>query len=292
MIGAIGSFTVGEHVRAVQLRDDERRLDDRVGDADVRRTRSAPRAPASRTTARGPRTPTSTQLQGALRGGLRELSGLDGRDPGQDRGQRLARHQEARALHAPAAARRELDRCRSAGDQHGQPVRRGRADVLRQETDSSGTATKCWYPAGVATAACTYNADTLSTFTSTFTDAGLWLSLGAGPVRAATRYFKIGVQMPIAATHGSPGANRVLRADVAHHELTVFPRTRTGNHGATERPTRARRPPRPRPVARTRRYGSSAGSSGRCNRRDLLGLLALTVGPRFLPYQALVVRSG
>jgi predicted ribosomally synthesized peptide with SipW-like signal peptide len=72
-----------------------------------------------------------------------------------------------------------------------------------QETDQSGVATKCWYPAA-AGVTCT-TASLLSTFKTNYTSTIASLALGAGPAHGAARYFEIGMQIPSTATNTLQG---------------------------------------------------------------------------------------
>jgi hypothetical protein len=73
-----------------------------------------------------------------------------------------------------------------------------------QETNSGGTDTTCWYPTQ-GPGSCAFAADTLSNFVGNFFMLPLALSLGAGPVHGATRYFRIGVELPIGASNTLQG---------------------------------------------------------------------------------------
>lgn len=86
----------------------------------------------------------------------------------------------------------------------------GGAQFYLQETDSSGTPTKCWYPSGTTT--CAFAADTLANF-SGWSTASNALSLGSGPKALQTRYFVLGFQL--AAT-----ADNTLQGEAAVFSLT------------------------------------------------------------------------
>jgi hypothetical protein len=66
-------------------------------------------------------------------------------------------------------------------------------ELYVQETNSSWTATKCWYPSG--TTACALSASTLFGFKATYSSSGGALSLGAGPAALGSRYFIVGLEL-------------------------------------------------------------------------------------------------
>jgi predicted ribosomally synthesized peptide with SipW-like signal peptide len=72
-----------------------------------------------------------------------------------------------------------------------------------QETDSGGTATKCWYPSA-AGITCTATS-TLSTFKTNYHSTIASLDLGPGPAHGTARYFEIGMQIPSNATNSLQG---------------------------------------------------------------------------------------
>ena len=72
-----------------------------------------------------------------------------------------------------------------------------------QETNASGTPTTCWFPSGTTT--CNLTNNTLFAFANTYKSAGNLLSLGAGPVNGASRYFVIGVELPATASNSLQG---------------------------------------------------------------------------------------
>lgn len=86
----------------------------------------------------------------------------------------------------------------------GNPCATGGAQFYVQETDALGNATFCWYPDNAA-GACTFQADSLSTFAVNGNTVAAALDLGAGPVHGTTRYFKIGMQLPAAASNTLQG---------------------------------------------------------------------------------------
>ena len=94
----------------------------------------------------------------------------------------------------------------------GNPCAAGGLQMYVQETDSVGTATKCWYPL-VAAGACSWFGDTLSLFVGNYATLTSALALGSGPVHGATRYFKLGVELPI-------GASNTLQGRSATFDLT------------------------------------------------------------------------
>lgn len=73
--------------------------------------------------------------------------------------------------------------CAASGDQ-----------LYIQETNSSGTATACWYPTTGTT--CAFSASTLYVFSANYNSSPSALDLGAGPTHSQTRYFVIGLQVP------------------------------------------------------------------------------------------------
>jgi hypothetical protein len=86
----------------------------------------------------------------------------------------------------------------------GDPCGTGGLMLYLQETNSGGTDTTCWYPTQ-GPGSCAFAADTLSNFVGNFFMLPLALSLGAGPVHGATRYFRIGVELPIGASNTLQG---------------------------------------------------------------------------------------
>lgn len=90
-----------------------------------------------------------------------------------------------------------------SGAGSGNPCLTGGAQLSIQETNASGTATKCWYPTTATT--CTFSGTSdLGAFTSHQTSATA-LDLGAGPTATGTRYFQIGVQLPSTAANALQG---------------------------------------------------------------------------------------
>lgn len=86
----------------------------------------------------------------------------------------------------------------------GDPCAVGGAQFYIQETDSLGTNTFCWYPDDAA-GACSFLADSLSTFAVNGNSVAAALDLGAGPAHGQTRYFKIGMQLPATASNTLQG---------------------------------------------------------------------------------------
>jgi hypothetical protein len=72
-----------------------------------------------------------------------------------------------------------------------------------QETDSSGVATTCRFPA--AAGSCALNAGTLSTFATNASTTATALDLGAGPASGQARYFVIGMELPSTASNTLQG---------------------------------------------------------------------------------------
>jgi hypothetical protein len=84
-----------------------------------------------------------------------------------------------------------------------------------QETDSSGTATFCWYP-DFAAGACTLSAGTLGdffTYVNSSSPYDLALTTPSGPAAGQSRYFSITVQVPT-------GASNTLQGEAAVFGLT------------------------------------------------------------------------
>lgn len=90
-----------------------------------------------------------------------------------------------------------------SGTGSGNPCLTGAAQLYVQETNASGTATKCWYPSAGTTCAFSGTSD-LGAFTSHNTSASA-LDLGAGPTALGTRYFTVGVQLPSTAANALQG---------------------------------------------------------------------------------------
>jgi hypothetical protein len=90
-----------------------------------------------------------------------------------------------------------------SGTGSGNPCLTGAAQLYVQETNASGTATKCWYPSAGTTCAFSGVSD-LGAFTSHNTSASA-LDLGAGPTALGTRYFTVGVQLPSTAANALQG---------------------------------------------------------------------------------------
>ncbi len=72
-----------------------------------------------------------------------------------------------------------------------------------QETDSSWTPTKCWFPSGTTTCALVDN--TLYAFANTYKSSVNLLNLGTGPTNGQSRYFLIGMELPTHASNSLQG---------------------------------------------------------------------------------------
>lgn len=72
-----------------------------------------------------------------------------------------------------------------------------------QETNSSWTPTKCWFPSGTTT--CALTDSTLYAFANTYKSAGNLLDLGAGPTNGQSRYFIVGMELPTTASNSLQG---------------------------------------------------------------------------------------
>jgi hypothetical protein len=85
----------------------------------------------------------------------------------------------------------------------GNPCASGGADFYIQETDASGTATKCWF---LGANPCAFAAgSTLSAFSTGAPSASTALDLGAGPAHGQSRYFVIGMRLPSTADNTYQG---------------------------------------------------------------------------------------
>jgi len=82
------------------------------------------------------------------------------------------------------------------------------AQFYVQETNSTGTATKCWFPSSGTT--CSFVASSLSVFASNYTSATSSLDLGPGPAHGTSRYFQIGMQLPSNASNALQGEQAVF----------------------------------------------------------------------------------
>lgn len=91
------------------------------------------------------------------------------------------------------------------------PCATGGAQFYLQETDSSGTATKCWFPAGPTT--CAFATNALSVFATSYTTSANALDLGVGPAHNQARYFVVGMQLP-------SNAPNTLQGEAAQFGLT------------------------------------------------------------------------
>lgn len=81
------------------------------------------------------------------------------------------------------------------------PCAAGGMQVYVQETNSSGTATTCRLPTGSTT--CTFTTDLATLAAASSASSGI--DLGAGPTASGTRYFTIGLQLPITAANTYQG---------------------------------------------------------------------------------------
>lgn len=77
------------------------------------------------------------------------------------------------------------------------------AQFYLQETTSTWTPTKCWFPSGAG--ACAFAASSLFVFASNYLATTSALDLGAGPAHAQSRYFLIGMQLPSTASNALQG---------------------------------------------------------------------------------------
>ncbi|HZD86455.1 MAG TPA: hypothetical protein VE088_00440 [Gaiellaceae bacterium] len=91
-----------------------------------------------------------------------------------------------------------------SGTGSGNPCLTGGAQLYVQETSSSGTDTKCWYP--TTGTSCTFDGIfDLGLFALSHTTVGTALDLGAGPNATQARYFEIGLLLPAAAGNALQG---------------------------------------------------------------------------------------
>ena len=77
------------------------------------------------------------------------------------------------------------------------------AQFYLQETTSTGTPTKCWFPSAVGS--CSFAASSLHLFAANAATVTSAIDLGAGPVHATARYFLIGMQLPSTASNALQG---------------------------------------------------------------------------------------
>ena len=85
----------------------------------------------------------------------------------------------------------------------GDPCAAGGDQFYVQETDSSFTPTTCKFPSAAGT--CSFVADSLSIFASTYPSVGSSLNLGSGPASLGSRYFIIGMKLPSTAANSLQG---------------------------------------------------------------------------------------
>lgn len=101
-----------------------------------------------------------------------------------------------------------------AGNGSGNPCLTGNAQLYVQETNTSGTATACWYPSPGTT--CTFRATSdLGAFAQSHNTSATALDLGAGPTATNTRTFRIGVQF-------AGGAGNALQGTEANFTLLWY----------------------------------------------------------------------
>jgi hypothetical protein len=84
------------------------------------------------------------------------------------------------------------------------------AQFYIQETTQTGTPTTCWFPLPSAPGACAFTANSLQQFSANVNTTSSALSLGGGPAHNATRYFKIGLQLPTTASNSFQGEAAVF----------------------------------------------------------------------------------
>jgi hypothetical protein len=85
----------------------------------------------------------------------------------------------------------------------GNPCASGGDQLYVQETDASWTPTTCRFPTGAG--ACSFAADAMDVFRTTYTSSGSALSLGSGPTAGSSRYFIIGLKLPSTAANSLQG---------------------------------------------------------------------------------------
>lgn len=91
----------------------------------------------------------------------------------------------------------------------GNPCSTGGLQLYVQEMQSDfTTVVKCRYPASAGS--CVFSANTLNTFATNGTSVATALDLGAGPAAGASRYFRIGLQLPSSATNALQGREAVF----------------------------------------------------------------------------------
>jgi hypothetical protein len=93
----------------------------------------------------------------------------------------------------------------------GNPCASGGAQIYIQEANSSFTPTSCVFPTTGGT--CAFTANTLSYFATVANTAASSYSLGAGPSAGSSRYFIVGMQLPV-------GASNTLQGEEALFGLT------------------------------------------------------------------------
>jgi hypothetical protein len=96
-----------------------------------------------------------------------------------------------------------------SGSGSGDPCLTGNGGFYVQETNSSGTATACWYPN--TNTACTFDGTIdLGLFATSFNTLGQSLDLGTGPTATNSRYFQIGLELPSSADNSLQGTGALI----------------------------------------------------------------------------------
>lgn len=96
-----------------------------------------------------------------------------------------------------------------SGTGSGDPCVTGNGGFYVQETNSSGTATQCWYPNTNTTCAFDGTID-LGLFATSYNSLGQSLDMGAGPTATNSRYFQIGLQIPSGAGNSLQGTEALI----------------------------------------------------------------------------------
>ncbi|MGH3009787.1 MAG: hypothetical protein ACRDLM_10345 [Gaiellaceae bacterium] len=96
-----------------------------------------------------------------------------------------------------------------SGTGSGNPCVTGNGGLYVQETNSTGTASQCWYPTTNTT--CTFDGTIdLGLFATSFNTLGQSLDLGAGPTALGSRYFQIGLQIPSGTGNALQGTEALI----------------------------------------------------------------------------------
>jgi hypothetical protein len=90
----------------------------------------------------------------------------------------------------------------------GDPCAAGGAQIYVQETDSLFNPTNCLFPAGPGT--CVFSANTMAYFSTVANTSASAVSLGSGPAAGASRYFLVGMQLPVGASNALQGEQAVF----------------------------------------------------------------------------------